>query len=319
MSRLLEVKDLIVDFRINEGTIRAVNNISFDVNNNEILGVVGESGSGKSVTALSIMGLVPKPPGKVVSGDIQFEGQDLRKNIEKLRGEKISMVFQNPLNSLNPSLKIGLQLEEVLDAHLNVSKSEAIKQIIHIMSQLGIPEPKALMKQYPFEYSGGMRQRIMIAMAMLCNPRLMIADEPTTALDVTIQAQMLHLFFKLRDQFGTSIIYITHDLSVISQVADRVIVMYSGKIVEDASIHRIFTNPLHPYTQGLIKSVPGMNTQEGGRLHSIPGNIPDLINPPEGCRFHPRCSQAMDHCRSIEPIETDVQGAKVFCHLYQTT
>ncbi len=319
MSPLLEVKDLIVDFRINEGTIRAVNNISFNVNNNEILGVVGESGSGKSVTALSLMGLIPKPPGKVVSGNIKFEGRDLRKNIERLRGEKISMVFQNPLNSLNPSLKIGLQLEEVLDAHLNVSKDDATKQIIHIMSQLGIPEPEALMKRYPFEYSGGMRQRIMIAMAMLCNPRLMIADEPTTALDVTIQAQMLHLFLKLRDQFGTSIIYITHDLSVISQVADRVIVMYSGKIVEDASIDHIFTQPLHPYTQGLIKSVPGMNTHKGGRLHSIPGNIPDLISPPEGCRFHPRCSQAMDQCRSVEPTQTDVQRAKVFCHLYQTT
>lgn len=227
------------------------------------------------------------------------------------------MVFQNPLNSLNPSLKIGLQLEEVLHAHLNLCKEEARSRVIRIMNDLGIPEPESLLKRYPFEYSGGMRQRIMVAMAMLCNPKLMIADEPTTALDVTIQAQMLHLFQTLRKQFKTSIIYITHDLSVISQIADRVIVMYSGKIVENAAIDKIFSQPLHPYTQGLIKSVPGTSLEQEKRLHSIPGNIPDLIDPPGGCRFHPRCSRVMDRCRTIEPVGIDQQGTRVYCHLYQ--
>ena len=260
MTPLLEVRDLVVEFRIPEGTLRAPDGVSFRMAPQEILGVVGESGSGKSVTALSIMGLIPNPPGKMVAGEILFQGRDLKQQIGDIRGQKISMVFQNPLNSLNPSLRIGVQLTEVLVEHLKLSQPEAKARAITLMQQLGIPDPQTLQMRYPFEYSGGMRQRIMIAMAMLCNPMLMIADEPTTALDVTIQAQILHLFQRLREQFHTSIMYITHDLSVVSQIADRVLVMYAGKIVERGETERIFSVPRHPYTQGLIRSIPGMTT-----------------------------------------------------------
>ena len=317
LAPLLDVKNLAVEFRIPEGILTAPDGISFQVNRQEILGVVGESGSGKSVTALSIMGLIPNPPGKIVTGEILFEGRDLTRSIKDTRGREISMVFQNPLNSLNPSLRIGLQLTEVLVEHLHVSQQEAIERAVTLMRQLGIPDPHSLMKRYPFEYSGGMRQRIMVAMAMLCKPRLMIADEPTTALDVTIQAQMLHLFHQLREQFHTSIIYITHDLSVVSQIADRVLVMYAGKIVENADTRHLFSHPLHPYTQGLIRSIPGANDVEAQRLHSIPGNVPSLITPPPGCRFHPRCSFAMDMCRNTAPPESQVGETSVCCWLYQ--
>ena len=317
MTPLLEVRNLVVEFRIPEGILRAPDGVSFQMDSQEILGVVGESGSGKSVTALSIMGLIPSPPGKMVSGEILFQGQDLEQQIIDIRGQKISMVFQNPLNSLNPSLRIGLQLTEVLVEHLKMSQLEAQERAIILMKRLGIPDPQALMMRYPFEYSGGMRQRIMIAMAMLCNPTLMIADEPTTALDVTIQAQILHLFQQLREQFQTSIMYITHDLSVVSQIADRVLVMYAGKIVERAETDRIFSVPRHPYTQGLIRSIPGMNTEGIKRLYSITGNVPNLIHPPQGCRFHPRCAFVMDLCRNSPPPEFHVEGTSVFCWLYK--
>lgn len=317
MARFLEVNNLGVEFHIPEGVLKAPDGVSFCVNPQEILGIVGESGSGKSVTALSIMGLIPQPPGKMVSGEILFEGKDLIQQINNIRGKEISMVFQNPLNSLNPSLRIGLQLTEVLIEHLKMSQAEAEDKAVTLMGQLGIPDPRALMKRYPFEYSGGMRQRIMIAMAMLCNPKLMIADEPTTALDVTIQAQMLHLFQQLRDQFSTSIIYITHDLSVVSQIADRVLVMYAGKIAEKAGTERLFSNPLHPYTQGLLRSIPGMNEEGIQRLHSIPGNVPNLITPPSGCRFHPRCTFAMEVCRHSVPPEFSIEDTAVCCWLYK--
>jgi oligopeptide/dipeptide ABC transporter ATP-binding protein len=317
LTPLLEVRDLVVEFRIPEGVLRAPDGVSFRVYPQEILGVVGESGSGKSVTALSIMGLIPQPPGEIVSGEIVFQGKDLKQQIPAIRGKEISMVFQNPLNSLNPSLRIGLQLTEVLVEHLKMSQTEAKGRAITIMQQLGIPDSQTLMKRYPFEYSGGMRQRIMIAMAMLCNPTLMIADEPTTALDVTIQAQILHLFQQLREQFHTSIIYITHDLSVVSQIADRVLVMYAGKIVEKAPTDRIFSVPLHPYTQGLIRSIPGMSPEGTKRLYSITGNVPNLVDPPQGCRFHPRCASIMDICRNTLPPEFQVDGREVLCWLYK--
>jgi peptide/nickel transport system ATP-binding protein/oligopeptide transport system ATP-binding protein len=317
LTPLLEVKDLVVAFRIPEGALRAPDGVSFQMSPQEILGVVGESGSGKSVTALSIMGLIPNPPGEIVAGEILFQGQDLKRQITNIRGQKISMVFQNPLNSLNPSLRIGIQLTEVLVEHLNMSQFEAEERATTLMKQLGIPEPQTLLRRYPFEYSGGMRQRIMIAMAMLCNPTLMIADEPTTALDVTIQAQILHLFQQLREQFQTSIMYITHDLSVVSQIADRVLVMYAGKIVERAETDQIFSVPRHPYTQGLIRSIPGMNTDGATRLHSITGNVPNLIHPPQGCRFHPRCSFVMDICHHSPPPEFHVEETSVFCWLYR--
>jgi len=314
---LLEVKDLVVEFSLPEGKIRAPDGISFEVEREEVLGIVGESGSGKSATALAIMGLVPSPPGRVVSGKILFEGKDVSRNIHELRGKEISMVFQNPLNSLNPSLKIGVQLMEVLQEHLNMNEKEAWNRSVGVLKMMGIPDPETMMNRYPFEFSGGMRQRVMIAMAMLCEPKLLIADEPTTALDVTIQAQILKLFRKLKESSKASIIFISHDLSVIAQIADRVVVMYAGKIVEKAKINDIFEHPLHPYTKGLLKSIPSFYKKRKSRFHSIPGNVPNLMNPPKGCRFHPRCSDALTLCQEKEPPFFKVNGSYVSCWLYR--
>ena len=314
---LLEVEDLMVEFSLPEGKIRAPDGISFEVDYEEVLGIVGESGSGKSATALAIMGLIPSPPGKVVRGKLTFEGKDILKNAHDLRGKEIAMVFQNPLNSLNPSLKIGIQLIEVLQEHLNMKEEEAWKRSVRILRMMGIPDPETMMNRYPFEFSGGMRQRVMIAMAMLCEPKLLIADEPTTALDVTTQAQILKLFRELKRSLKTSIIFISHDLSVIAQIADRVIVMYAGKIVEKARIEDIFENPLHPYTRGLLKSIPSFYKERKSRFHSIPGNVPNLMKPPEGCRFHPRCSHASEICREKEPPFFKVNETHVSCWLYR--
>ncbi|PZC52432.1 MULTISPECIES: ABC transporter ATP-binding protein [unclassified Mesotoga] len=317
MSHVLEVEDLTVEFRLPEGILRAPDGISFSVGEREVLGIVGESGSGKSVTALSLMGLIPSPPGKVKARKMEFMGKNLLKEAEEVRGKKISMVFQNPLNSLNPSMKIGAQLVEVLVNHMNMTKPEAKAKSIEIMKNLGIPSPENLMDRYPFEYSGGMRQRIMIAMAMLCNPKLLIADEPTTALDVTIQSQILYLFRELKEEFETSLIFITHDLGVIAQIADRVMVMYAGKQVENASVEEIFKNPKHPYTFGLLDSVPKLIPEKRKeRLPSIKGNVPGLLEPPTGCRFHPRCSKAMKICAEKQPPVFSVGSSKVCCWLY---
>lgn len=320
MSVLLSVEDLRTEFRLPEGTIAAPDGISFSLNRGEILGVVGESGSGKSVTALSILGLVPNPPGRVVSGRILFDDRDLRKEAHRLRGREISMVFQNPLNSLNPALRIGRQLTEVLEEHTGASSESALARSIEMMQLLGIPDPQSMMRRYPFEYSGGMRQRIMVAMAMLCSPKLLIADEPTTALDATIQAQMLHLFESLRSEFGTSIIYITHDLSVVSQLSDRIIVMYAGHIVEEAPTELLFRSPSHPYTQGLIRSIPGSVSRRNAerKLPFITGNVPNLLRPPAGCRFHPRCPFVMDRCRTKAPPDFAREGGRVWCWLRAT-
>lgn len=317
MSHVLEVEDLTVEFRLPEGILTAPDGISFSVGEREVLGIVGESGSGKSVTALSLMGLIPSPPGKAKARKMEFMGKNLLKEAEEIRGKKISMVFQNPLNSLNPSMKIGAQLVEVLVNHMNMTKPEAKAKSIEIMKNLGIPSPESLMNRYPFEYSGGMRQRIMIAMAMLCNPKLLIADEPTTALDVTIQSQILYLFRELKEEFETSLIFITHDLGVIAQIADRVMVMYAGKQVENASVEEIFKNPKHPYTFGLLDSVPKLIPEKRKeRLLSIRGNVPSLLEPPTGCRFHPRCSKAMKICTEKEPPAFSVGSSAVFCWLY---
>ena len=318
MKPLLTVENLAVEFKIPEGRLRAPDGISFHVNEKEVLGIVGESGSGKSVTALAVMGLIPSPPGRVTAERIEFSGRNLAAEIEEVRGKEISMVFQNPLNSLNPSIKIGLQLTEVLTAHLNIKKAEATQRAIEIMGSLGIPSPETLMDRYPFEYSGGMRQRIMIAMAMLCNPRLLIADEPTTALDVTIQSQILHLFRELKKNFDTSLMFITHDLGVIAQIADRVMVMYAGKQVEIAGVGELFARPRHPYTVGLLRSIPGLAPENRKqKLASIKGNVPGLINPPDGCRFHPRCDRAMTICSEKEPPAFTEGSSKVWCWLYE--
>lgn len=316
MNLLLSVEDLAVEFKTFGVKLRAPDGVSFEVFENECVGIVGESGSGKSVTALAIMGLVPKPQGEIVRGKIIFEGKDLTKTSTHPRGTKISMVFQNPLNSLNPSIKIGKQLSEVLEQHYGMSYAEAIDRVILVMRQLGIPQPEEMIERYPFEYSGGMRQRAMIAMAMLCNPKLLIADEPTTALDVTIQAQIIQLFKKLKNESKTSILFISHDLSVVSQIADRVIVMYAGKVCEISDTKKIFEKPLHPYTAGLISSIPDMKERKT-RFKSIEGSIPSLVNPPTGCRFHPRCSQKMPICAEREPEDFSVDGRVVKCWLYK--
>lgn len=316
MNPLLFVEDLAVEFKVSNGKFKAPDGVSFKIFENECVGMVGESGSGKSVTALAIMGLVPKPQGKIVKGRIIFEGKDLLKVDNHPRGTKISMVFQNPLNSLNPNIKIGKQLSEVLEQHYGISYKEAIGKVTAMMKQLGIPEPEEMIERYPFEYSGGMRQRAMIAMAMLCHPKLLIADEPTTALDVTIQAQIIQLFKKLKIESKTSILFISHDLSVVSQIADRVIVMYAGKICEISKTEEIFEKPLHPYTAGLISSIPDMRERKT-KLRSIEGNVPSLIDPPTGCRFHPRCSQKMPLCMEKEPDDFSVNDRIVKCWLYK--
>jgi len=316
LNPLLTVEDLVVEFKISKAKFRAPDGVSFTVMRDECVGFVGESGSGKSVTALAIMGLVPKPQGRVLRGKIVFDGTDLLKTDEHPRGKKISMVFQNPLNSLNPNLKIGKQLTEVLEEHYGMSYRQAMERVVQVMKQLGIPDPEEMVKRYPFEYSGGMRQRVMIAMAMLCEPKLLIADEPTTALDVTIQAQIIQLFKQLKNQSKTSILFISHDLSVISQIADRIIVMYAGKICEISPMKELFEKPLHPYTVGLISSIPDMKERKT-RLKSIEGNVPSLVDPPSGCRFHPRCQQKMKKCIESEPPLFSIQGREVKCWLYE--
>lgn len=318
MKEILKVKELAVEFKTPEGLLTAPDGVSFGLNQGEVLGIVGESGSGKSVTALAVMGLIPTSNGRIKNGEITYSDRNLRKEIDDIRGKEISMVFQNPLNSLNPSLKIGLQLTEVLTSHTKKKRYEAKLDTIEIMDKLGIPSPEKLMNRYPFEYSGGMRQRIMIAMAMLCNPKILIADEPTTALDVTIQSQILNLFLQLKKDFETSIIFITHDLGVIAQIADRVMVMYAGKQMEIASVNDLYENPKHPYTEELLKSIPALDSgHRKEKLPSIKGNVPSLINPPKGCRFHPRCRYAKEICKKEPPRKYTINDSYVWCWLYE--
>ncbi len=310
---LLEVEDFSVVFRLPEGRLHACQNISFDVGKGESLGIVGESGSGKSVSVLSMMGLVQGD----VSGRLFFKGRPMS-SLKSVRGREVSMVFQNPLNSLNPSLKIGLQLSEVLIEHLGLSKAEARGRVRSMMERLAIPDPAALMKRYPFEYSGGMRQRVMIAMAMLCEPSLLIADEPTTALDVTNQAQILHLFRELQENFGTSLIFISHDLGVVSQISQRIMVLYAGRRMEFGPSETLFSSPLHPYTQGLLRSIPRLLPEKRkAPLASISGNVPGLIHLPGGCRYHPRCEFVSARCRTEQPPAFHVGRTAVHCWLYE--
>lgn len=305
---ILEVKGLRTSFMTEYGEIPAVDGISFQVREGEILGIVGESGCGKSVTSLSIMGLVPQPPGKIVAGEILLEANGKPVNLiklperrmRKIRGSEIAMIFQEPMTSLNPVYTIGNQLIEMIRIHRRVKKREAYTQAMEVLKEVGIPRVAEIMREYPHQLSGGMRQRVMIAMAMSCHPKLLIADEPTTALDVTIQAQILELMKKLNHEHRTAIMFITHDLGVVAETCDRVLVMYGGKIVEEGLVRDIVKNPQHPYTRGLIKSIPQLNQKET-RLYSIPGNVPKPGSFSKGCRFAPRCAEAMPSCKLEEP------------------
>lgn len=307
MSRkaILEVKELETTFFSDSGNVAAVDRISFSIHEGEVLAIVGESGCGKSVTSLSIMGLVPSPPGKITNGEILLNGQDISKlsdkQMRKIRGNDIAMIFQEPMTSLNPLFTIGNQLVEAISIHNpKWSKKEATNKALEMMKLVGLPRAEELIKEYPHQLSGGMRQRVMIAMALVCDPKVLIADEPTTALDVTIQAQILKLMRDLNDRLNTAVLLITHDLGVVAETCERVIVMYAGQIVEEAPVNEIFKNPQHPYTQGLIQSVPDMRYKKDA-LYSIPGNVPKPGSIKNGCRFAPRCNFAHERCMTENP------------------
>ncbi len=313
---VLALEGLKTYFHTIDGTIRAVDGVSLALKRGEILGVVGESGCGKSMTALSIMGLVPQPPGKIEGGSIRLDGQELvgldEGAMRRLRGNRMSMIFQEPMTSLDPVMRIGKQIAEPLILHKGMSRSQAERHAVEMLRRVRIPEPERRAREYPHQLSGGMRQRVMIAMALACEPKVLIADEPTTALDVTIQAQILQLMLDLRREFDTGILLITHDLGVIAETADRVVVMYAGRKVEEAPVGRIFANPRHPYTAGLLGSVPKLDREgkrERERLVEIKGTVPRLDKDLQGCRFAPRCPLASDRCRQeepvLEPVETD--------------
>lgn len=319
-DKLLEVKNLKTYFYTDKGVVKAVDGVDFSLYKGKILGVVGESGCGKSITSMSIMRLIDEP-GKIVEGSIVFEGNDLTKSsmeaMRKIRGNKISMIFQEPMTSLNPVFRIGKQITEVIKLHDDIPDKEAMNKAIELLDLVGIPRAKDIVKDYPHQLSGGMRQRVMIAMAVACNPKILIADEPTTALDVTIQAQILELINHLKSKLDTSVLLITHDLGVIANMADNVIVMYSGKVVEDAPVEELFENPLHPYTKGLLSSVPNLDKDEE-KLETINGSVPNPLYLPKGCYFYPRCKDACDRCKTESPRLIEVgKGHKVSCLLYE--
>lgn len=320
-KELLRVEDLTVKFRTYNGEVTAVNNLELLLNENETLGIVGESGSGKSVTSLSIMGLLEEATSSV-SGRALFKGTDLiamkEKEKQEYRGNHLAMIFQEPMTSLNPLHKCGNQIIESMLIHTDISKADAKEKAIELLKLVGIPAPEQRFNEYPHQMSGGMRQRVMIAMALACDPQLLIADEPTTALDVTIQAQILEVLKELRDRLKMGIILITHDLGVVSEVCDRVIIMYTGKVVEQGLIREILDKPKHPYTEGLIAAIPNIQ-DEKGKLSSIEGMVPQLDNMPKGCSFHPRCPYAMAICKEKRPaLTTDENGRKVRCFKYST-
>ena len=308
-NNILEIKNLHTYFYTDSGVIKSVDGVDIELREGTTLGIVGESGSGKSVTALSVMGLLMGTTGKVAEGEILFEGRDLTKlddeERRKMRGEKISMIFQEPMTSLNPVMKIGDQITECILMHNNISKQEAWDKAVEMLKLTGVPRVERMMKEYPFQLSGGQRQRVMIAMALVCKPKILIADEPTTALDVTIQAQILDLMENLKQKTGTSILFIAHDLGVVAEVCDDVVVMYSGRVVEKGDVRSIFASPSHPYTKGLLASIPKLG-ECAEELESIPGNVPNPKYMPQGCKFAPRCSCAFDKCREEEPGFYDV-------------
>jgi peptide/nickel transport system ATP-binding protein len=320
-DKILEVKNLRTSFFTDDGEVKAVDGVDFSIEKGKTIGIVGESGSGKSITSLSILRLLQEPAGKVVGGEIIFKGEDLLKKSKKqmmdIRGNSISMIFQEPMTSLNPTLTCGEQIAESIRIHQKLNRKEAWTKAVDMLKLVGIPSPEKRAKQYPFELSGGMRQRVMIGMALACNPELLIADEPTTALDVTIQAQILDLIKKLQEEFGTSLMMITHDLGVVAEMCDKVAVMYCGKVVEYADVKTIFTVPKHPYTVGLLNSVPKHDQDYEGDLAVINGSVPSPFNLPKGCSFAPRCEHARDICLSQLPdLETAADGDKVRCWIY---
>jgi oligopeptide/dipeptide ABC transporter ATP-binding protein len=318
-EKLVDIRNLKTYFYTEDGVVPAVDGVDLYVKRGETLGVVGESGCGKSVTSLSVMRLIASPPGKIVDGEILFEGEDLVKKSEaemrKIRGNDISMIFQEPMTSLNPVYTIGDQIGEAIVLHQGLSKKEALDKAVEMLRLVGIPLPERRVHEYPHQLSGGMRQRVMIAMALSCNPKLLIADEPTTALDVTIQAQILELMKKLKKELGMAIMLITHDLGVVAEMCERVVVMYGGKVVEEGDAVSIFKSPLHPYTEGLLQSIPRMD-EDVDRLHVIEGVVPNPLHLPEGCRFHPRCPYAIEKCKASQPpLEQVAPGRYVACFL----
>ncbi|WOJ96595.1 ABC transporter ATP-binding protein [Congregibacter brevis] len=320
---ILEVDGLVTEFATDEGVVRAVDGVSFTVDPGKTVGIVGESGCGKSVTALSIMRLLPQPMGQVVGGAIRLQGQDLAslsfEEMESVRGNKIGMVFQEPMTALNPVHTIGRQLTEGLRLHRGLSGQDAILEGVKILEKVGIPSPEVRMGEYPHQLSGGMRQRVVIAIALACGPALLIADEPTTALDVTIQAQILELVKELQADMGMSVMLITHDLGVIAETCDEVVVMYAGKVAEKGTVFDIFDRPSHPYTQGLLRSIPTLDTTPKSTLNVIDGMVPGLRDLPKGCRFENRCPKASDKCRETPPTEEPIEGMhQVSCHQWQT-
>ena len=316
---ILDIRNLRVEYKTQDGSVKAVENLSFDLKKGETLGLVGETGAGKTTTALSIMQLVPNPPGKILEGQIIFNGEDLlikrTEEMRKIRGNKISMIFQDPMTSLNPVMPVGFQITESIALHQKLNKKEAALKAEEMLDLVGIPKARA--GEFPHQFSGGMRQRVGIAMALSCNPELLISDEPTTALDVTIQAQVLELMKKLKEQFKTSMLLITHDLGVVAEVCDKVAIMYAGKVVEFADVNVLFTEPKHPYTKGLFGSIPSLD-EEVDRLNPIKGSMPDPTNLPSGCTFHPRCPYAQEICKTREPDIVELEdGTKVSCLIYQ--
>ncbi|RMG33090.1 MAG: ABC transporter ATP-binding protein [Planctomycetota bacterium] len=323
-SPLLAIRDLTVSFRIEDHSVTAVEDVSFDVYPGEVLGIVGESGSGKSVTAMSILRLIPDPPGHIDRGSVMLEGVgDLMSlphdQLRQVRGRHISMIFQEPMTALNPVFTVGMQLTEAYRAHFPVRRREAIERAVEFLSLVGISDARKRMRDYPHQFSGGMRQRVMIAMALICEPRLVIADEPTTALDVTTQAEILELMLELKNRTASNaIMLITHDLAVVAETCDRVLVMYGGRVQEVGSVRQIFHDPKHPYTVGLLRSLPSL-APRGQRLYAIPGNVPSIEEMPDGCKFCTRCDEVMDICRTVEPPLIPLSdGRLVRCHLYQT-
>ncbi len=321
-KNLVEFKNLKTYFHTSDGVVKAVNDVSFNIKEGETVCVVGESGCGKSVTAMSLMRLIPNPPGKIEGGEIFFNGKDLLKlpesEMRNIRGNDVSVIFQEPMTSLNPVFKVGEQICEAIILHQKLSKEEAAKKAIEVLKIIGIPRAEEIMEAFPHELSGGMRQRVMIAMAVSCNPKLLIADEPTTALDVTIQAQILDLMRDIKKKLNTSILLITHDLGVVAEMADYVVVMYAGKVIEEAPVEELFKNPLHPYTIGLLKSKPVLNKATDKRLYSIPGQVPNPIGMPNNCYFNSRCDKCMKKCREEQPGLIQVSpNHKVACWLYE--
>lgn len=317
---ILEIKDLCVEFKTVEGTVQAVDHLSYLLHKGEKLGIVGESGSGKSVSSLGMMQLIPNPPGKITGGEILYKGQDLvkasEKEMQKIRGNEISMIFQEPMTSLNPIIKCGKQIAESLRLHRGMKKKEAMEEAIRMMKAVGIANPEVRAHEYPHQMSGGMRQRVMIAMALACKPQILIADEPTTALDVTIQAQILDLIRELNESMGTSVVFITHDLGVVSELCDTVIVMYTGHIVEQAPVRELFETPKHPYTAGLLNAIPRI-TKERKPLETIEGMVPNPTERIEGCSFSPRCPHATERCRKENPPVRQLSESRtVRCWLY---